>query len=72
MKDRLFEKHVRFRNHQITLQKDDYKANWYIIVTGPDGCYAYDGWWRNSESATWQEALSEAKRGACIGVRTRT
>ncbi len=60
------ERSYTFRGHLIHLQKEVGK-NWYIIVTAPDGCYAYDGWWADSEDSTLREALAEAKRGACIG-----
>ena len=65
--DRNFEKYLRCGGYEIFLERDCPQRNWYIKVKGPDGCYAYDGWWNNSEFTTWQQALEEAKRGACIG-----
>lgn len=61
-----FEQHIRVRQHDITLQKATAAADWYIMVRHPSGCYSYDGWWRDSETATVEETLAEAKRGACI------
>jgi hypothetical protein len=55
-----------FRGCNILLQKDAWNRNWYIIVTGKDGCYRYDGYWRDSEDRDWHEALVEAKKGACL------
>jgi hypothetical protein len=63
-----FEKYINFRGYHIWLQRDGPLENWYIRVTAPDGSYAYDGWWRDSEGTTWKDALKEAKRGACIGM----
>jgi hypothetical protein len=58
--------HRRYRRNEILLQKDAPDKDWYIIVTGKDGCYRYDGYWRDSETKDWQAALKEAKRGAEI------
>ena len=57
---------VRFRRHDIHVSKDRPDANWYIVVTGPSGLRDYDGWWQDSDSKTWKEALAEAKCGACL------
>jgi len=54
-----------YRGNHILLQKES-SCDWYIIVTGKDGCYRYDGWWRDSADQKWKEALAEAKKGACI------
>lgn len=55
-----------FKKHQIHLEKESPRKNWYIQVIAPDGRFCYDGWWRDSEDKTEREASAEAKRGACI------
>lgn len=55
-----------FKRHHISVSKDSLSANWYIRVTHPNGSMLYDGWWRDSASATWQEAVEEAKQGALL------
>ena len=60
------EHEVRFKRHDINVSKDSLSVNWYIRVTHPNGSKLYDGWWRGSENATWQEAVEEAKRGALL------
>jgi hypothetical protein len=60
------EHNVRFKRHDINVSKDSLSVNWYIRVTHPNGSMLYDGWWRASENATWQEAIEEAKRGAML------
>lgn len=57
---------VRFKRHDINVSKDALSSNWYIRVTHPNGSKLYDGWWRDSANATWQEAVEEAKRGALL------
>lgn len=57
---------LTFRRNQIHLQKDGAYKDWYIIVTGKDGLYRYDGYWRDSSDRDEKDALKEAKRGACI------
>ncbi len=47
-------------------ERDSAHQNWYIMVTAPDGCYAYDGWWKDSEDKSAPEVVEEAIRGACI------
>ena len=56
----------RFKGHDINVSKDSLSANWYIRVIHPNGSKLYDGWWRDSANATWQEAIEEAKRGAML------
>lgn len=53
-----------FKKHEITVERESRKDNWYIRVTAPCGSYAYDGWWSDSASKTVKEAFEEAKRGA--------
>lgn len=55
-----------YKRHQIHLEKESPCKDWYIQVVAPDGCYAYDGWWRDSADKTEHEASAEAKRGARI------
>lgn len=55
-----------YRGNRILLQKESWITDWYIIVTGKDGCYRYDGYWRDSSEQDWKAALAEAKKGACI------
>ena len=55
-----------FKKHHITISRPSKDKNWYITVTSPNGCYAYNGWWRDSEFKTPKEAFEEAKRGACL------
>lgn len=62
---------VRFKGHDINVSKDSLSANWYIRVIHPNGSKLYDGWWRDSATATWQEAIKEAKRGAMLDARTQ-
>lgn len=57
---------VRFKGHDINVSKDSLSSNWYIRVTHPNGSKLYDGWWRDSANATWQEAVDEAKLGAML------
>ena len=57
---------VIFKGHDINVSKDSQSANWYIRVIHPNGSMLYDGWWRDSENAKWQEAVEEAKRGAML------
>jgi predicted RNase H-like HicB family nuclease len=60
------EHEMTFKKHHISISRPSEDKNWYIIVTAPNGCYAYDGWWRDSEFKTPKEAFEEAKRGALI------
>lgn len=60
------EHEVRFKGHDINVSKDSLSVNWYIRVIHPNGSKLYDGWWRDSENATWKEAVEEAKRGAML------
>ena len=53
-----------FKKHDITVERESRKDDWYIRVTAPCGLYAYDGWWPDSASKTAKEAFEEAKDGA--------
>lgn len=55
-----------YRGNHILLQKEAHLRDWYIIVTGRDGLYRYDGYWPDSADENWKAALAEAKKGACI------
>jgi hypothetical protein len=39
-------------------------GDWYIRVNHPDGGYLYDGYWRNNDDKSPEEAVAEAFRGA--------
>jgi hypothetical protein len=60
---------VKFKGHTICVERKHDHENWYITVTAPNGCYAYDGWWSNSEHTTALEAIEEAKSGALLAAR---
>lgn len=59
---------VRFKRHNIRVSKDRPASNWYIVVTAPSGLRAYDGWWPDSADKSWQDAVAEAKDGACLAT----
>lgn len=56
---------MRYRKHDIHLNRKPGR-NWYIQVIAPDGQYAYDGFWRDSEGKSIKEAALEALNGACL------
>lgn len=58
--------YTTFRKHSIHIQRESEAADWYIWVTHPNGCRSYDGYWRDSAFKTREEAIHEAKRGACL------
>ena len=60
------EHETTFKRHHISVTKNSLSKNWYIQVLHPNGSKLYDGWWRASENATWQEAIQEAKEGAML------
>lgn len=62
--ERLFE--GRYKQHDIRIDRDDHRLNWYITVRAPDGCYVYDGWWRDSAHKTMDDAIFEACCGAML------
>lgn len=62
---------ITFRKHTICVERKHDHEDWYITVRHPNGCYAYDGWWRDSEHTTAGEAIEEAKRGAMLVMRLR-
>ena len=62
--------HRTYKKHDMTVERDSRKDDWYIRVTAPCGSYAYDGWWPDSADKTAAEAFEEAKDGACLKKRT--
>ncbi len=56
-----------WQGHEISVQREKTACmgGWYIIVKHPDGGYLYDGWWDNC-SASIEQAVEEAFRGACL------
>lgn len=52
------------KGHEINIQREP-DGRFYIIVTAPDGCYAYDGW-APENITTMAAAKREARRGACL------
>lgn len=56
----------RYKQHDIRIDRTARNPNWYIVVRGPDGCYACDGWWRDSADKTMDEAILEACRGSLL------
>jgi hypothetical protein len=63
------EHQTTFKKHHIAISRPSEDKDWYIMVTAPNGCYAYDGWWRDSGFKTPKEAFDEAKFGACLVKR---
>ncbi|MCA3185970.1 hypothetical protein [Cupriavidus sp.] len=55
-----------WRGWMVWVQVDEETDDWYIRVTDPRGCYAYDGWWAESSNKTAADAVAEAFRGACL------
>ena len=54
------------RGHYFDLSRESESDRWYIRVSAPDGCRTYDGWWRDSEGKSVDEAITEACHGSCI------
>lgn len=56
-----------FKEHEFDLQREDYDeavgGTWYIVVTAPDGCVVYDGYYIGNEIA---DAIAEAIVGSGI------
>ena len=57
-----------YRGHELDISKERGARGFYIIVTAPDGCYAYDGWW-GEEWSTMDEAIAQALMGSCLIAR---
>ncbi len=56
----------RYKQHDLDLMRDGWRSNWYIRVRAPSGLYAYDGYWRDSQGKSLDEAIAEACTGACL------
>ena len=54
-----------YRGHEIEINRERGARGWYIRVTAPSGCYAYDGWW-GEEWNTMDEAITQALVGSCL------
>lgn len=56
-----------WQDHYIHVRRDDERdGNWYIVVKAPNGGFLYDGWWRDSDDRTVEQAVAEAFDGACL------
>jgi len=56
---------ARYKGHEIHITRERGARPWYIQVTTPSGCYAYDGWW-GEEWNTMEEAIAQALTGSCL------
>ena len=58
------------KNHDIVIERKDIRETefFYILVIGPDGLAAYDGYWPywGIVSETMDDALTEALAGSCL------
>lgn len=52
-----------WRGYQVWAELEP-MGDWYIRVNHPDGGYLYDGYWRDSDDKSPEEAVAEAFRGA--------
>lgn len=69
--DRAYELEVTLRvpsllDYWLSAEQDDEESNWYLRISGPDGCYVYDGFWQGSAGKSHDEVVQEAIRGACL------
>lgn len=56
-----------WRGYQFRFERERdgrFFKDWYIQVVAPDGCYAYDGWWKDSSAKPIREVVAEAFHGA--------
>lgn len=60
-----------YRNHTFDLRQEGPRNWWYIRVTAPCGSYDYDGWWKDSEDKTVDDAILEAMAGAGMELLTK-
>lgn len=60
-----------YRNHTFDLRQEGPRNWWYIRVTAPCGSYDYDGWWKDSEDKTVDDAILEAMAGAGMELPTK-
>lgn len=58
-----------YRKHFVQVERDHPSYDWYILVVGPDGICAYDGWWCDSKRKPVHEAVLEALRGSLLYPR---
>lgn len=58
--------HGSHKGSDIDIEREP-DGRFYIVVTGPDGCHAYDGWAPDTVT-TMAEAKREARRGACLDL----
>ena len=56
----------RYKQHDLELTRVGGDRNWYIRVRAPSGLYAYDGYWRDSQGKSLDDAITEACTGACL------
>ena len=56
----------RYKQHDLDLMRDGWHCNWYLRVRAPSGLYAYDGYWRDSQGKSLDDAIAEACTGACL------
>ena len=56
----------RYKGHVVDVSREAKSDNWYIIVTAPNGCYSYDGWWGESAGKPKRAAILEALEGAML------
>ncbi len=57
----------QYRGYEFDIEKDlDGNGDWYIQVRPIDGCYDYDGWWRDSSDKSLESAINQAMHGAMI------
>lgn len=56
----------RYKDHTIHCSRENENSDWYIWVYTPSGALAYDGYWKDSDGKSLNEAKLEAIRGAQI------
>lgn len=61
--------HGTHKGSDIDIQRES-DGRFYIIVTAPDGCHAYEGF-APETVRTIAEAKREARRGACLDQPTQ-
>ena len=54
----------RYKQHDLDMMRTDFCSCWYIRVCAPSGMYAYDGYWRDSQGKSMDDAITEACTGA--------
>ena len=54
-----------YKGHEIDISRERGARPWYIQVTSPNGCFAYDGWW-GEEWNSMEEAITQALVGSCL------